>query len=374
MVIDFYDALRAGRPPLAGTATATRIAHWLEQVASDADQRQRQRHRRFARPLTADTLVTGATGFIGGHLLRSLLADSRRVRVLTRRPPPDELADHPLVETVVGDLGNPQVVDRAVAGVDTVYHLGAAVQGSAAEFWRGTVLGTRHVVDSCLTHGVKQLVYVSSLSVLQAAGQSGQAADEHAPLERFPERRGHYTQTKLLAEQYVLAAARERSLPVAIVRPGEVVGPGAPRHTSGIGQRWRNCLLIFGDGRLNLPLVDVRDLVDALRQCETLGVRDGSIFHLVDPQRVTQNELAQQYCELSDQRLRIVHIPKPLVYALGLCVQSLCWLLRRTPPVSLYRLRSALAPRQFDITLAQRRLGWRPGHGVRHRRPEVLCP
>jgi nucleoside-diphosphate-sugar epimerase len=364
MVADFYDALRNGRPPAAEPRTAARIAYWLEQVASDGDRRQQAAHSRGTQELTADTLVTGASGFIGGHLVRRLLADGRRLRLLCRRLPDGDLANHPQVEIVLGDLGHPETVDRAVAGVEVVYHVGATVHGTPAEFWRGSVAGTRNIVESCLKHEVKQLIYVSSLSVLQAIGQGGHAGDESAPLERFPERRGLYTQTKLAAEQLVVAAARERALPVAIVRPGEVIGEGAPRLSSGIGQHRGNRLIIFGDGKLNVPMVHVFDLIDAMQLCERLEVRDGSIFHLVDPHPATQNELAAQYGRLAGEQLRILHLPRLLVYVLGLTVQSACLLLRRSAPVSLYRLRSALAPRQFDASHAHQRLGWRPQRGV----------
>jgi nucleoside-diphosphate-sugar epimerase/predicted dehydrogenase len=364
MVAEFYDALRAGRPPAASVEDATRIAHWLELVASDADRRGHSSRDRLAQQLTGDTLVTGATGFIGGHLVRRLLSEGRHVRVLCRRPPPDELADNPQVETVLGDLGHPATVDRAVAGVNTVYHVGATVHGTSAEFWRGTVVGTENIVESCLRHGVKQLVYVSSLSVLQAIGQEGRLTDEAAPLEPFADRRGLYTQTKLAAEQIVVRAARDRSLPVAIVRPGEVVDNGAPRLSSGIGQRRGDRVVVFGDGNQHVPLVHVEDVIDAMRECEDRRVRDGSIFHLVDPQLVTQNELLQQYCQLTRQRLKVHYWPRALVLALGLAVQTAFLPLRRTPPVSLYRLRSAMASRQFDISRAQRRLDWRPRRGV----------
>ncbi len=364
MIARFYDALRDGSPPDVDPATAARIAHWVEQVASDADARLQQGIKRFERELSADTLVTGATGFIGGHLLRRLLKEGRRIRILCRRPPTADLLDHPHIEVVLGDLGHPETVDRAISGVDVVYHVGATVHGTETEFWRGSVVGTRNVVESCLRFGIKQLIYVSSLSVLQATGHGGIPADESAPLEPHPDRRGLYTQTKLAAEQIVLQAVRERSLPAAIVRPGEVVGAGTPLLSAGVGRRRGSHVIIFGNGELTLPLIHVQDLVDAMLVCEQRAIQDGSIFHLIDPRPVTQNQLAEYYGRLTGEPLCIHHVPRALVFAIGLAVQTVCWPLRRQPPVSVYRLRSALTAREFNISHAQHRLGWRPVRGV----------
>src|SRR5690606_37862429 len=154
----------------------------------------------------------------------------------------------------------------------------------------------------------------------QAIGQEGKRADESAPLERHADRRGLYTQTKLAAERIVVQAAHERSLPVAIVRPGEVVDDGAPRLSSGIGQRRGDRVIIFGDGKLVVPLVHVDDLVDAMLECEQRNIRDRSISHLVDPNSASQNELLERYCRTTGERLRVVHVPRMLVLALGLAV------------------------------------------------------
>ncbi len=364
MVHEFYERLTRDEPPPATAEDARRVGYWVEQVAQDADRRRREFRAQFAGHRTAPTLVTGASGFIGRHLLRRLLESGRRVRVLCRQPPSLALRDDPQVEIVLGDLGDPEAVDRAVAGVSTVYHVGGVVHGAAHEFWRGSVEGTRNVVECSLRHKVNQLVYVSSLSVLSALHQAPQPIDEAWPLEAHADRRGLYTQTKLAAEQIVQQAIREQRLPAVIVRPAEVIGPGAPLLSSGVGQRKGSWLIFFGNGQLHVPLIHVEDLVDAMVLCEQHCITDGSVFHLVDDQAVTQNELADKYQAMTGDRLRRVHVPRIAIYALGFAVQSAFALLRRPAPLSVYRLRSALAPRTFDCTRAQKSLQWKPCRGV----------
>src|SRR5439155_25856146 len=131
----------------------------------------------------------------------------------------------PRLEIIVGDLGDPDAVERAVTGAELVYHLGAACRGGPADMRRGTVVGTQNVVDSVLRHRAR-LVYISSLSVLHAvAMKRGSRVAEDWPLERYPEKRGLYTQTKLEAERTVCRAVPERNLRAVILRPGQVLGP-----------------------------------------------------------------------------------------------------------------------------------------------------
>src|SRR5262249_3051614 len=139
---------------------------WVEEAAQLADAAKRMRDRACHSRAGADALVTGATGRLGRQLVEQLVARGQRVRALCRRPPAGGPLRHPLVDIVLGDLGDAAAVDAAVAGVRVVYHAGAAMRGPWAEHARGTVAGTRHVVDSALRHRVSRLVQVSSLSVL----------------------------------------------------------------------------------------------------------------------------------------------------------------------------------------------------------------
>ncbi len=367
LVAEFYASLSAGTPPLVTPERARPIVEWTERIAREADRGKAAHLARFPTMLTAKILVTGAAGFIGRHLVRRLLADGQRVRLFVRRQPDAELLRNPHVELVVGDLGDPAAVDRAVAGTELVYHVGASTHGgtSAADFQCGTVAGTRNVVESVLKHGVRKLVYVSSLSVLHATLGHGKTITEDWPLEPYPERRGLYTQTKLEAECIVRQAVEERRLPAVILRPGMVFGPGGPLLTPAIAQPFKGRLLILGSGRTELPLVYVDDVVDALCQAAEREVFDGSTFHLVDPEKLTQNDVVAQFLHNTKQQLAVWRLPRPMVYVLALGVSTLADLLRMSAPMSVYRVQSALARSTFDCRAATERLNWRPRVGVR---------
>jgi nucleoside-diphosphate-sugar epimerase len=269
------------------------------------------------------------------------------------------------VQVVYGDLGDPEAVDRAIAGVRLVYHLGATMRGRGwAEFEAGTARGTSNVVHSCLKHNVERLVYVSSVTVLDYAVQSPRAVvDETAPLEPYPQKRGSYTRAKVLAERIVVDASRGRGLRAVVLRPGQIVGPGyksvSPYGAITLAGRW----ITVGLGRLKLPLVHVNDVVDGLLAAAMRSDACGSIFHLVDSTPVTQRDYIAWCREEGEPALRVNYIPRAALLAAGAALDLVGGLLRRNLPLTSYRIRS-IKELRFDCSAARRQLGWEPMTGV----------
>ena len=353
LVEGFYTCLSTADPKSpVSVVSARQVVDWTERVARPADEAKRQWQAKFSAKLTAPVLVTGAGGFIGRHLLKRLLEQQDRIRVLVRR----EIPADPRIEVVIGDLGDPEAVDRAVAGTEIVYHVGAAMSGSREDFERGTVVGTRNIIASMRQHHVRRLVYVSSLSVLHAAAaKPGVLMREDWPLEPRADERGAYTQTKLAAEQLVRQAA---DLQAVILRPGQVFGPGAPVLTGAVARHVKGRYVILGDGHLVLPLVYVEDVVDAILLA---AKRDTGLFHIVDTGTITQEQLTRR---VAGRNATIITIPLPVVYLLAIGVELLGKLLKRSVPLTRYRLKSALAPIVFDCSAAKNELGWKPRIGI----------
>jgi nucleoside-diphosphate-sugar epimerase len=330
------------------------MAKWI-----DCERRRRPPEGRAAHELTkplppARVLVTGGGGFLGRALVERLRENGESVRLLLRRVP-SEGSDGVLV----GSLGTPEVVDRAVRGVDVVYHVGAAMKGGKEEFEQGTVWGTRNVVDACLRHGVKKLVYVSSMSVADHAGHTtGVPVTESSPLEPHPDRRGVYTQTKMRAEEIVLEAIRDKGLRAVIVRPGQIFGPGAegvtPNGIIGIAGRW----IVAGNGS-RATAVYRDDVVDALLASER---SPAAVVNVVDPTPVTQNDYLRAAART--QTLRVVRWPVWVLMILAYKIELLGRLLHRDVPLSRYKIRSLKPLWPFDTTKARDVLGWSPKVGV----------
>ncbi|MDA8351151.1 MAG: NAD-dependent epimerase/dehydratase family protein [Pseudomonadota bacterium] len=170
-------------------------------------------------------LVTGASGFVGAALTRTLLGAGWQVRVLTRAGSDRRNLRALSVENTIGDLTDPASLERAVADCDAVFHAAADYRlwvPDPQTMYRANVDGTRHLIEAAHRAGVKRIVYTSSVACvgLPADGTAGTEATPVALREMV----GHYKRSKFLAERAALEAA-EAGAPVVIVNPAAPVGP-----------------------------------------------------------------------------------------------------------------------------------------------------
>jgi nucleoside-diphosphate-sugar epimerase len=105
-------------------------------------------------------------------------------------------------------------------------------------------------------------------------------------------------------------------------------------------------------------------VIDATLLAAETSEFDGSVFHIVDRTRITQNQVVRDYISTNAKKAKVIHVPVAVVYTLALCVELLAKVLKRPAPLSRYRLKSALAHMQFDCSRAENDLGWRPRVGV----------
>jgi nucleoside-diphosphate-sugar epimerase len=291
-------------------------------------------------------------------VVKRLVGDGYRVRAFVRKVPAQRIEN---VEYAVGDLGDAAAVERAVAGAETVIHAGATMKGSWKDHELGTVKGTENVVRACKQHRVKQLVYISSLSVLDWAGSARNGViDENAQLEPHAEARGAYTRAKLAAEKLVVAAAAE-GLPCVILRPGQIFGGGIPLINGAVARHAAGRWVVLGDGTLPLPLVYLDDVVDAIVNAIAKRLVHGEVIHIVDPERFTQ----QDVLELAGHSDKVVKLPRSLVFGLGKLSELPLAVVGKQSPISAYRLKSALARLTYESSRASELLGWHPRVGVR---------
>lgn len=361
-VRQFYFSLRQDGGAAVVPEEGRRAVYWVEDAARRADADRTVTLALGEVPKPARILVTGASGFLGRALVRRLAGSGQAVRVLLRRPSRTPLPEG--VSPLYGDLGDPAAVNRAVAGVEVVYHVGAAMNGGWEQFHAGTVLGTRNVVEACLLHAVGKLIHVSSMSVLDYTRMHhGIPIDEAWPVEPFPEKRGFYAKSKLEAERIVESAVRDRGLNAVILRPGQIFGPGAehvpPYGTIGVGRRW----VVMGSGGALVPLVFVEDVVDALLQAAVVHALPGSLYHIVDPTEITQKQYVA-FAKNRDRARPVTAAPMWFLYAAAAGLAILGRILRRSVPLTFYRLRSLPSSLRFDCSAAARDLAWTPHVGA----------
>lgn len=207
------------------------------------------------------TFVTGGTGFIGGAVVRSLLAGGHQVRALVRPGSNTRQLDGLPVEIITGDLGDENALRKGMAGCQWVFHLAAlyAFWGYSWEnFLEVNVEGTRRLLRLAWEAGVQRIIYTSSIAALGFT-PDGSPADEDTPVA-YSDMVGMYKRSKYLAEQVALELARQGA-PVVIVNPAAPVGLGDHKPT-----RTGQMILDFLNGRMpayvdtGLTIVDVEDV------------------------------------------------------------------------------------------------------------------
>ncbi len=311
--------------------------------------------------------VTGATGFLGGELVRSLLrTGTERVRCLVR-PGTDPArlealaALAPRVQVVPCRLDAPAELAGALAGVRLLYHAAAAKKGAPAAMVAGTVVPTEHLLRAAARAGVERAVLVSSFSVLGGAAlRRGAVVDETAPLEPRPEARDPYAFAKHRQETLARRVAAELGLALAVVRPGFVFGPGQELLGSRIGLRFPGVFLHLG-GRCPVPLTYVENCAEAVALAGVAPGAAGEVVHVVDDDLPDSRALLARY-RREVEPLRVVPVPLPV---LRLLARANAWYSTRTdghlPPVlTPYKVASLWRPQRYSNARARALLWWAP--------------
>jgi dihydroflavonol-4-reductase len=304
-------------------------------------------------------LVTGATGFIGEALTRSLLASGERVRVLVRQP--EKAAQAGLAaaaEVVQGDITDGAAVDRAVAGVETVYAIAGTFRepNLPDERYREVNVGAvRLMMEAATRHGVRRVVHCSTVGI--HGNVVGEPANEATPIR--PE--GIYEVTKAEGDRLALSYGGNGGLETVSVRPAPVYGPGDTRLVKLYQLAGRDRVVLLGDGRPHYHMVYIDDLVAAFRLAGSRPGVSGEAFIVAGAERPTLEEVVRRIGRLTghaDQRL--LKLPAgPLLLAGDIC-ERLCRPLGVKPPIYRRRIEFFVNNRAYDTTKARTRLGFAP--------------
>lgn len=229
-------------------------------------------------------LITGATGFLGQHLVQRLRESepNAKLRLLLRKPGAE--TGDTAVEHLKGDVTDPASVRAAAENCDEIYHLAGIVLRDPKDAWRlhdVHTQGTRHVCDAVLDAGVKRVVIVSSSGTI-ALGPDPTPRDETAPYALEIARRWPYYESKIYAEKLAFWYARERQAPIVVVNPSLLLGPGDERRSStkDVELFLQEKIPAVPTGGLNL--VDARDAAHGLVLAMQKG-REGERYLLGGP-------------------------------------------------------------------------------------------
>lgn len=320
---------------------------------------------------TSPVLITGATGFLGSHLLARLSAAGRSITVLSRVPRP-ELAARGL-RVVVGELGNSAVCAKAVQGVETVFHVAARVGiwGREDAYFRDNVLGTRALLAAARSAGVRCFVHTSTPSVVYN-GRDLAGADESLPLTTACP--SPYVRTKALAEREVLAAHCANFRTCAL-RPHLIWGVGDPHLVPRILARAAaGRLRVVGRGENLVDMVHVENATDAHLLAERAldtypysgdasGPAGGRAYFITNDEPVKLWQwIDALLVALGRPALPARRVPLGVASALGAACEAAWTILPLSgePPMTRFVAAELAKHHWFSVAAARRDLGYTP--------------
>jgi nucleoside-diphosphate-sugar epimerase len=306
-------------------------------------------------------LVTGASGFTGGHLARFLAGGGDRVRVLVR---PDNRAriEPGTFDVVEGDLRDLDALRRAADGVEVVYHVAAVYRraGLRDEEYRAvnaTAVGS--VIEAARVGGARRVVHCSTVGV--------HGDVEHPPAnEDAPLRPGDiYQQTKVEGERLARDAAARTGVELVVARPSGIYGPGDRRLLKLFKGVARKRFVTLGGGNIYYHLTYIDDLCEGFRLCGEVPAAAGRSYILAGAEVTTLNELVALIADEAHVSAPRLHVPVWPFWAAGAVCEAVCAPFGIEPPLYRRRVDFFTKSRAFDISRARRELGFEPRVGLR---------
>ena len=305
------------------------------------------------------TLVTGATGFLGSHVARQLVARGENVRVLIRATSSNRAISDLSLEYVTGDLRDAASLDRAMNGVQRVFHVAADYRlwaKRSKDIYDSNVGGTKNVLAAAKRAGVSQLIYTSTVATIAVERPELPNESTEAKLEEMI---GHYKRSKWMAEQEVLNAAKE-GLPVMVAMPTTPVGPWdwKPTPTGKI-------ILDFLNGKMpgyvetGLNFVGVEECAAGhllVSEKGKVGER-----YLLGAENLTLKEVLDTLAKITGLPAPGIKIPHGVALGVAYVGSAFSRLIGKEPGIPVEGVKIARHKMFVDASRARRELGFQPG-------------
>jgi nucleoside-diphosphate-sugar epimerase/predicted dehydrogenase len=306
-------------------------------------------------------LVTGASGFLGKHLVEELLKKDYIVRVVIRKIN-ERFEKNKNIEVIYGDIRNPEVVSYATKEVDIVYHCAALTtnKGPWHQFWENNVEATRILLKAAKKFNVKKFVFVSTVAVYGfKKNKDNKNLCENDELGRGLPYYSYYAHSKIKAEKLIWEYYKKKNLPVVVLRPGIIFGPNGKKAS----QRRK---IIFGAKRKILPYIFVKDVVKALILAGDSEVAVGKTYNLVCDDQPTQGEFNELKNRILGVKKAGLYLPRPVMF-LPAYLFEFYYRKKKSnasPPFNIYHYKSIVRNLRYDNKKILRELGWSPAYSL----------
>jgi predicted dehydrogenase/nucleoside-diphosphate-sugar epimerase len=367
LIHNFYDSIRQStEPPVSRNQALTVIkvadevwkdigkVHPIFKNAPPSDSQKENRKEKV--------LITGAAGFLGRRLIEVLTKRGYRVRAFVRKLSRIDDFKKLGVEIHYGDIRDEKTLKKAIKGMDYIIHAAAAQEGNWDTFNETTIKGTANIFKFAEVSNIKRMIYISSMSVYQIDGiKPGTVLSENAEFEMAPQARGYYTMSKLEADKLVLELMTRRGgVSTVILRPATIYGPSGPFFSPLIGiSIFDKIFVILGKKKMELPLVYIDNLVEAILLSLKREKAIGEIFNVIDDKKITKAEYVK-YVKKAFPGSFSLALPYWFVYSAVYFQEIVFKMLQKKPIMTRYRLSSASNKIEFSNKKIKEQLGWKP--------------
>jgi len=311
----------------------------------------------------ATALVTGASGFIGYHLVKKLLAEGMHVRAFVRQNSihAGRLANLN-IDIVEGDLKNRDALYDATKGIEILFHAGFPMGAGKEESEKIGIEGTKMLVETALTNKVRRFIYLSSLTVYELLANSERTIREDRSYQDKTHKMGPYAWAKIETEKLLFDVYKRQGLEITIVRPGIVFGPLGPIFYPHLGYRYQDAVFfLLGKHDNILPLTYVENTVDAIYRTSVTDKSVGQAYNIVDDGEVTPKTYLKQFQRITGKPIRIIHLPYVIPYTFAAVFEIAVGMgLFKENRTSRAQLKYKHRRVTFDNTKAKVDLAWRP--------------
>lgn len=307
-------------------------------------------------------LVTGATGFVGGHLSKSLASAGANLRVLARKSAnPDTIAELQALgaEICYGDVTDADSVEKSVEGCEIVFHIAALFREAKhadSVYFDVNVQGTRNVLDAAQKCGVGRVVHCSTIGVHSHIPKPPASEEE-------PYRPGDvYQESKCEGEKVALERFRSGAIEGVVIRPAMIWGEGDRRLLKLFRGVTKRRLPVIGNGKTWTHWVYVHDLVQGILLAGYKEAAIGQIYIFAGRTAKTMDELFAAVAKRAGVKPLPFRVPAPPLQLLGSVLEVVCKPLGIEPPLYRRRVDFFTKNRSFDISKAKKELGYEPAN------------
>ncbi|MBN1779923.1 SDR family NAD(P)-dependent oxidoreductase [bacterium] len=310
-------------------------------------------------------LLTGATGFLGRHIVRKLNAEGADVRALVRNTSQTAHLESSKLTFIEGNLRDRASIEKAVKNVDVIVHAATSKGGPWPEFYADNVQGTAWLLEEAVKNKVKRFVFISSVAVYDHGSVKNGAviAEDHLK-ETHP---NHYSRSKKEAEALIEQANREHGLATVIIRPACIYGPGGFWYPSRLGFSAGRNYTVLGRGTSVVPLSHVDSVAEMIWLSIVKPEAAGKSYNVVEDEAVTRIDFLRMTREYLYPDMKAIRFPAGLARFIAWGLRTGLKMAGMNPPSRLAPLALRLFAMSvfYDNTRAKQDLGWEPQQDVR---------